>query len=120
MIRWIKGQIQNIKSASAFLGVVIPLCVIAFSAFQYVQTNDISAKQRKFENYHLIIERFGGGNTGSIFVTVANIYELRNYPEYREVSINILEDMQKNWATSKEPLVAREIKDTKKFLEAIE
>lgn len=120
MFRWMNSAIQQIQTASAFLGVVIPLCVIAFSAWEYTETRKFETKQHKFENYHLIVERFAGGEKGSVFVIVANIFELRNYPEYKDVSLKILKDMKLNWATTRIPLIEKEIDATIGYLNAVD
>lgn len=120
VIKWMHSTIQYIQTASAFLGVVIPLCVIAFSAWEYTEARKFESKQNTFENYHLIVERFAGGEKGSVFVIVANIFELRNYPEYREVSLEILKDMKLNWQSTRISLIEKEIDETMKYLKSLD
>ncbi len=113
------STLQKIQTASAFLSVIIPLFVIAFSAWEYTENRKFETKQHTFENYHLIVERFTGGDKGSVFVIVANIFELRNYPEYKEVSLKILNDMKLNWSTTRIPLIEMEINATMRYLKKI-
>lgn len=116
MFRWMNSTLQKVQTASAFLSVIIPLFVIAFSAWEYTESRKSETKQNTFENYHLIVERFTGGDKGSVFVIVANIFELRNYPEYKEVSLKILKDMKLNWSTTRIPLIEMEIDATMHYL----
>ncbi|UCB56630.1 MAG: hypothetical protein JSV30_05320 [Candidatus Omnitrophota bacterium] len=118
MFEWFKRQKENIKVLSISMGIIIPLVSIAFSGIQYIEANKRLTKQKSFENYHIVIGRIGGGEKSDIFVAAANIFELRNYPEYRDVSIRILEHMVKIW-TGKDDVLTKEIILTKQYLESL-
>lgn len=120
MIEWFKRNEQSLKSISIFIGIVIPLVSLSFSGIKYIDANQRLANQKTFENFHEIIGRVGGGEKHDIFVSAANIYELRNYPEYRDFSIRMLEDMQKNWAEGYTDVLAKEINLTKAYLESLD
>jgi len=73
---------------------------LAFSACRYTKVRRSEQRQLRFENYHELIHRLTAGYPGEqpwVQCQVATAYELRNYREYREVSIRILENMQLNW-----------------------
>ncbi len=78
-----------------FLGVLIPLFTLAFSALKYVDIRELEQRQQSFDNYHGLIERLT--NTDSMDAQAAILYELRNYPEYKDVSIRILNSYQVKW-----------------------
>jgi hypothetical protein len=96
-MEWIRARAQNVKSATTILSVVIPLVVLAWSSLQYVEINQSQLKQQRFENYHLLIERISGGEKKSTSLSTAIIFELRNYSEYKEVSLRILRKLEKDW-----------------------
>ncbi|SER46653.1 hypothetical protein SAMN05421690_10291 [Nitrosomonas sp. Nm51] len=116
MLEWFKKNESGLKALSIFIGVIVPLTTLSFSAVKYVETNNRLASQKTFENYHLIIGRIGGGEHADIFVAASNVYELRNYPEYREFSIRLLQDMKDNWASGKNDVFSREIDLTIEYL----
>jgi len=116
-MEWIRNQAQNIKSATTLLSVVIPLLVLAWSAVQYVDINQSQLKQQRFENYHSLIERISGGEDNSPSLAAAIVFELRNYPEYKEVSLRILRKIEKDWEGHP---VINEVSLTIKYLEKLQ
>jgi hypothetical protein len=78
-----------------FLIVLVPLFTLAFSAMKYIDVRELEQKQRSFENYHGLIEKLD--STSSMDAQTAILYELRNYPEYKDVSIRILTSYQAKW-----------------------
>lgn len=72
----------------AWLGIVLPLFTLAFSGWRYVSV-------RKQENCHQQYQRFFeitdhlGSTGGSIASKMAAAYELRKYPQYKDVIIRL-------------------------------
>lgn len=68
-----------------------------FKFGQYVDVKRSSQRQTKFENYHNLIERLNsplkGANHTYLDVQKAAAFELRNYPEYKHLTKDILD----NW-----------------------
>jgi hypothetical protein len=85
----------NIMKALAFVTAMIPLFSIAFSAFEYVQAEAAYNKQKSFENYHFLISNFSAGSSS---VSAATIYELKNYPQYCQITLKILESLESSWS----------------------
>lgn len=85
----------------AFLALVLPLVSLAFSAHRYTKVRQSELKQQRYTNYHDLIHRLVSkdekGQYRKLDSQIAVIYELRNYQEYRHVSIRILEGIQKQW-----------------------
>ena len=118
-MNWIARNESSIKAISVLVALIIPVATFSFSGFQYFESNRSLAKQESFKNYHVIIGRLAGGQTKNIFVAAANIYELRNYPEYAEISVRILDEVINVWVTDTDTdnLLMKEAKLTKAYLE---
>ncbi len=103
MLHWLQ---VNIIVIIAFLTLIIALVSLAFSAWRYNNIRREELKQKRFTNYHNLIHKLVAGQPEEKFPRldsqVAIIYELRNYPEYREVTIRILEDLCQYWTKFKE------------------
>ncbi|MFA5968451.1 MAG: hypothetical protein WC816_04305 [Sphingomonas sp.] len=84
-----------LKSAVDWLtwaAVVLPLVAIAWSAVQYVRTQRREQEYREFEKFHRIMSELGTQNT-TVMGNMALAYELRKFPQYREVIVRALEDI---------------------------
>ena len=90
----------------AFLTLILALVSLAFSAWRYNKIRREELKQKRFTNYHDLIRKLVSGQSGEklpqLDSQVAIIYELRNYPEYRDVTIRILEELCQYWTKFKE------------------
>ena len=99
MLNWL-CNLKPININIAFASLVVSLAVLTFSAYHYLRTRSAEIKQERFENYHNIIDKLVeavNGKNPKLDSQIAKIYELRNYREYREVSIRILEGLKKSW-----------------------
>jgi len=85
-VKWIKF--------GGFITAMIPLFSIAISVFEYVQVENAYNKQKYFENYHFLISNF---REGSSQTSAATIYELKNYPQYCQITLKILESYEATW-----------------------
>lgn len=66
---------------------------IAWSAVQYVLTQKREQNYREFEKFHRIMAELGSPNT-TVLGNMALTYELRKFPQYREVIIRALENIE--------------------------
>lgn len=103
---WIKLHYDTVGLFMSVISFLIPFCALVFSAYQYVDIEKDKYTQQRYENYHMLIERFGGGQRGSLSISAASIYELKSYPEYCAISIRILKYFKELW---KDPFLANEI-----------
>lgn len=64
-----------------------------FKFWQYVDVRRSEERQKRFENYHRLIERLTaplpGHNDAYLNVQQAAVFELRNYRDYKEVTKDI-------------------------------
>ncbi len=118
---------EGIAILTAILfGCLAILTAIIFGSFQIKQYNDIKRKelkQKRFENYNLLIDRLIDqrieGNP-SLDIQKSVFFEFRNYPEYKEISKSILEDWRKKLSDNKkEKYISgiRIIDDTLEYLQ---
>ncbi|OFW62102.1 MAG: hypothetical protein A2Z35_02370 [Actinobacteria bacterium RBG_19FT_COMBO_36_27] len=118
---------DNIQLAIMIFEGVAILTAIIFGSFQIKQYNDIKKKeleQKRFENYNLLIDRLIDQRikgSPSLDIQKSVFFEFRNYPEYKEVSKNILEDWRKKFNDDKEEKYIsgiRIIEDTLEYLQS--
>ncbi len=69
--------------------------ITIFRKLEYIDIRKLEQRQKSFENYHGLVERLA--TTKSMDAQTAIIYELRNYPEYKDVSIRILDTYKVKW-----------------------
>jgi hypothetical protein len=74
----------------AWAGVAIPLASLAWAAIFYVLTRRREVQHQEFERFFRVMDHLGHDG-GSIASKMAAAYELRKYPEYREVIIRLCE-----------------------------
>ncbi|MDE1211869.1 hypothetical protein L9W86_17895 [Vibrio aestuarianus] len=88
----------------ALCSLLVPLFAFAFSSYRYVNVKRNEQAQQRFENYHGLIHKLVRGKTDGIGMDSqrAIIYELRNYREYKSVTIRILEGLKVLWASHSE------------------
>ena len=74
----------------AWLGVVVPLFALAWSAYQWVGLQREQQRQKRFERFFQTIMRVHNAER-ALVSQMAAVFELRNYPEYRELVVRICE-----------------------------
>jgi len=100
ILDWLEDNVAPISTIIAYASIVVPLVALTFSAYHYLRTRSAELKQKRFKNYHNLINELVGAVKGEelkLDSQIAKIYELRNYREYREVSIRILEGLKRKW-----------------------
>lgn len=94
----------NAGVISLILAVVLTIGPLIFSALRYINLRADELRFKKFEIYHRLIRQLVEPEPGSDAVyidrQIATIYELRNFPEYYEVSVRILRGLKESWAGS--------------------
>jgi hypothetical protein len=99
-----KEVIRKIEISIAVMSIAIPLITLAFSAWKYIDIRDSELRQQRFENYHSLVSKLT--TTESSFGQLVTIYEFRNYPEYRDVTLRLLESLKEDL---KKPATKKEI-----------
>lgn len=87
---------MGLKSAVDWLtwaAVVLPLAALAWSAVVYVRTQRRDQEYREFEKFHRLMSELGSPGTTAMG-NMALAFELRKFPQYRDVIIRALEDIE--------------------------
>jgi len=67
-----------------------------FALFKYLDGKKTIQRQQNFENYHKLIERvfrpLNGDKNTMVQIQKAAIFELRNYKDYKELTIELLKE----------------------------
>lgn len=106
----------TVSELLAFGSLLATLFAFAFASFRYVDIKRKEQSQLRFENYHLLIHKLVNAGTDGLKVDSqrAIIFELRNYKEYKEITVRILEGLQKFWKDNE--ILIEEIERTLKHL----
>ena len=98
----------------AFWSLLVPLLAFAFafSSYRYINVKRGEQAQQRFKNYHELIHKLVKAGSDGIGMDSqkAIIFELRNYREYKQVTIRILEGLKVSW--SKHSALTEEIELT--------
>jgi len=98
----------------AWLGVVVPFCAIGWSAAVYVLNQRREQRFREFHKFHDLMRELGTAGTG-VLGNVAVAYELRKFPQYKEVIVRALTEIEVRGARA--DLLKQEFALTIEFLE---
>ncbi|MBJ7377779.1 hypothetical protein [Sphingobium sp.] len=110
---------MNLASAGdwiAWAGVVLPLLVLAWSAWQYVALQRREEARQRFDKFFRVMEKIGE-QQGSIAAKIAAVYELRKYPEYKELIIRLCNDAAPRVVGDNAIMLRREFELTSQFFE---
>lgn len=80
-----------------YITAIIAICGFVFSVWKYIDLKNREEKRLNYENYSKVIENLKGEiipNTENVFLEgsfyVANVYKLLEFPEYKYISIPLL------------------------------
>ena len=77
-----------------WLGVVIPLIVLAWQAMRYVNIKQTAARQQEFNNFFRTVLRVHNSDRSQLSQEAA-VFELRNFEDYIEFSLPLCENPEK-------------------------
>lgn len=121
MINWIVNHLGETGLMLAAIPIILSLGAMAFAAYQYIILRRSEVNQKRFENYHQLIDWLVSGRIqGNIKLDnqMACVYELRNFKTYKDVSMRILEGLKANW--SKIPVDPRLLNEIDLTLKALQ
>ena len=93
------NEIENIfiflNSYAAGITVLLTLIAGVYKFWQFVNIKKHEERQKRYETYHDLIKNLNQSDTSGenikLYRQIAVIYELRNYPQYFDVSKRILQ-----------------------------
>ncbi len=105
-------DISSIATIGAFL---IAVGSLAFSARRYISITEKTQESERFEIYHELIKTISKGSDGDGLLKLASqiayIYELRNFPEYQDLTENLLNQLRHQWSTGESDKTFTRLKD---------
>jgi len=100
------------------LGVLIAYFSLVLPIYKFLQDKRKEERNKRFENYHKLIDELVGGQPGRQVMLdrqIAIIFELRHFKEYFPVTSRILTGLKTTWANSNQRLL-EEIALTEKYI----
>jgi hypothetical protein len=101
VILWFEAHPVSTTVIVALIAAIPALLAIGVPAWRYVSDHQQAHKQQRFENYHRLIAELVEGRPGQekprLDSQIAIVFELRNYPEYRDLSRRLLQGLQATW-----------------------
>ncbi len=99
----------------SFFGVVVPL-------YKFITEKNLSQRDLRFKTYHQLIKQLVEPEDGKDHIMldrqIATCFELRNFPEYFEITKRILSDLKVQWEQdSRNKRITMEIDHTIKYIE---
>lgn len=92
-----------------FLGIVIAYLSLIRPIYKYFQDKRKKDRNKRFENYHRLIDELVGGQPGKQVMLdrqIAIIYELRHFKEYFPVTLRILTGLRNTtWQSTDQRLI---------------
>jgi len=110
---------MNLSTAGewiAWAGVVVPLIALAWSAATYSLAKRREVKHQEYQRFFQIADHLGQQG-GSVASKMAAAFELRKYPQYAEVVVNICEKAEIEGPASK--MLKEEMRATAEFMRRV-
>ena len=85
--------LHSVQDWIAWGGIVIPLFAMAWAAIFFVLTRRCEVHFQEFERLFKVMDHLGHSG-GSIASKMAATYELRKYPDYKDVIIRMCEQTE--------------------------
>ena len=109
-----------IENLDKILGVLIAYFSLILPIYKFLQDKRKEERNKRFENYHKLIDELVGGQPGRQVMLdrqIAIIFELRHFKEYFPVTLRILTGLKTSWANSNQRLLD-EIAMTEQYIKA--
>ena len=108
-------ELKTIAEWIAWAGIVIPLAALAWSAVFYTIARRREVSHLEYQRFFEITEHLGHEG-GSIASKMAAAFEIRKYPQYKDVIINICEKADVHGPSAQ--MLKEELRATAEFLRA--
>jgi hypothetical protein len=101
----------------AWAGLALPLISLAWAACFFVLTRRREVHHQEFQRVFEVMDHLGQQG-GSIASKMAAAYELRKYPEYREVIIRLCENVELQGSSAAIEMMREELRLTAEYMKA--
>lgn len=103
MIQFLYPLWTWLDTHSGAFSLIVTLGTSLFLACKYLKQRAIEIRDRRFEVYHTLIQRLVEPAPGAVIMLdrqIAVVYELRNFPEYYDVTLRILRGLRDTWKSA--------------------
>ena len=112
-------HLADIGTIATILSMLIAVGVLAFSAYRYVTVRRDELRNQRYERYHYLLRTVSSGfdAAGQLkhISQRAYIYELRHFPEYKELTTRLLLSLLEQWkknSPNHDPVLDAEVAET--------
>ena len=115
----INNNIDYIKSKwIELLGLLIAFFAFIIPTYRYISQKREEQKDKRFRTYHQLIADLINPPNGKLDRQIATVFELRNYPNYFELTERIITDLKEQWKSdSRNDRLIKELKLTLDYIE---
>ncbi|WP_281525442.1 hypothetical protein [Alistipes dispar] len=103
------------------IGVIISFLAIIIPLYRYILDRSSKLKDARFITYHDLIKHLvepeDGKNNLMLDRQIAIVFELRNFPDYHELTYRMLLDLKEQWDQPTYKRMIREINYTTRYIE---
>jgi len=87
------------------VGILLAYFALLLPIFKYLQEKRLEEKDKRFLNYHRLIDELAGGSGKDPMLDrqIAIVFELRNFKEYHPVTLRILTGLKQTWFNPEDP-----------------
>lgn len=104
MGQFFTDHLADIGTIATIFSLLITLAALAASAFRYVTVRRDELRNQRYERYHYLLRTVSSGfdTTGQLKLTSqrAYIYELRHFPEYKQLTTRLLQSLLEEWKSN--------------------
>ena len=92
---------MNTETILTIIGIIISFITLIIPIYKYLLDRNSALRDRRFKTYHQLIKQLVEPEDGKDWILqdrqIAVIFELRNFPEYYELTKRMLIDLKKQW-----------------------
>ena len=81
-------------------GLLIALLALVIPMYRYLAQKRQEQKDKRFQTYHQLIADLVSPPGGKLDRQIATVFELRNFPNYFELTKRIMNDLTIQWASN--------------------
>ena len=118
MWEWTIKHTNDIVILVTIFAFIVPVAVLAFSSYRYVIIRREELNNERYEKYHKLLRNISMGSDDQgpmkLVSQRACIFELRHFPEYKKLTVRLLESLLSEWKEKPEisAKLSLEIQDT--------
>lgn len=93
--------LNDLAAWASVIALLVTVGSIAFSARRYLHIRETELKKDRFTTYHRLVRTISAGSDEhgvmKLVSQLAFVYELRNFPEYGDLTQKLLTHLREEW-----------------------